>query len=525
MGTWLVYLAAAFGGGAVASVLRLPPLVGFIGAGFALGYAGVPETEELSVISELGVTLLLFTIGLRLDIRTLLRRHVWATTVAHLAGFGTLATLAVAGLAALGLTYTATGSWGEFAIVAFALSFCSTVFVVTHLESRGDQQALYGRVAVGILLIQDLAAVVFLAVVGGSAPSPWAVVLVLLVPLVRFARHLWLRIARGDMEILFGVFMALVPGYWAFQSVGINGELGALVVGVLLGSTRETAALARSLLRPKDFLLVGFFLSIGLGGTPGVAEIGLAALLLLLLPLKGLLYIVLLRWARLRNRTSALAAVSLSNYSEFGMIVIAVGTTHGLVDRHWLVTISLAVALSFVATAVAGHRDATFASWLADRFPNRPEEVLLPEDRHIVIGDANALVLGLGRVGRAAFDRLTEEPGLRVVGIDSNHAVIDRLQERGEVVIEGDATDRELWERIRGDPALELAVFALPNHQANTEAIDLLRRTNFAGAVAVITRDAEEDDAWAELGVDASLSLYEGAGAHLAEEALWHRPS
>ena len=525
METWLLYVAAAFGGGVVAALLRLPPLVGFLAAGFALGFAGVPHAPELDLVADLGVTLLLFTIGLKLDVRTLLRRHVWMTTVAHLVTFGALAALAVSGLVALGLTYSQAASPGTVALAAFALSFCSTVFVVTHLEAKGDEQALYGRVAIGILLIQDLAAVVFLALVGGTIPSVWAFGLVLLYPLVRLARLLWARIARADLEILFGILMALGPGYWAFTAVGLKGELGALVVGVLLARDRHADSLARSLLRLKDLLLVGFFLAIGLGGTPGLTEVGIAVALLALLPVKGLLFVVLLRWARLRNRTSALAAVTLGNYSEFGMIVIAVGAEHGLIDRHWLVAVSLAVALSFLVGAAAERRGAAFASWLADRFPNRPEHVLLPEDRHIDIGDANALVLGLGRVGSAAFDRLVAEPDLRVIGIDSDPDVIEQLSGRGEAVVEGDATDRELWARMRGDPALEVAVFALPNRQANATAIDLVRRSGFTGTVGVITHDDEDAGAWANRGVDASLSLYAGAGAQLAEQALLNRPS
>jgi hypothetical protein len=213
----------------------------------------------------------------------------------------------------------------------------------------------------------------------------------------------------------------------------------------------------------------------------------------------------------------------LSNYSEFGMIVVAVGAGHGLIDRHWLVAVSLAVALSFVIGASAGRRDASFASWLADRFPNRAEQVLLPEDRHIVIGDANVLVLGLGRVGIAAFERLVAEPGLRVVGIESDPEVVEKLRGRGVNVIEGDATDLEFWERIRGRHGLEIAVFALPNHEANAAAIRLLQRTPFAGTIGVVTRDEDEAPDWAGIGVDASLSLYAGAGAQLAEQALRHR--
>ncbi len=524
METWLVYLGAALVGGAVATLLRLPPLVGFLAAGFLLAFAGVPEVPELEGVAELGLTLMLFTIGLKIDIRRLLRPHVWTTALVHLGTWGPLSVLIIAGLATVGAAYAGSGSWGSFAVAAFALSFSSTVFVVKLLEDRGDEHSLYGQVAIGILLIQDLAAVVFLAVVGGAVPSPWAFALVLLVPVVRLARLLWSKIARADLEILFGVVMALGPGYWAFTAVGLKGDLGALVIGVLLATDPHAETLARSLLRLKDFLLVGFFLAIGLGGVPSAAEVLLAVVLLALLPLKGLLFIVLLRWARLRNRTSALAGVALTNYSEFGMIVVAVGAAHGLIDRHWLVAVSLAVAMSFVVGAAAGRRDVSFASWLADRFPNRPEQSLLPEDRHIAIGDANALVLGLGRVGIAAFERLVAVPGLRVVGIESDPDVVAGLRRRGTNVIEGDATDREFWERLRGNHALEIAVFALPNHEGNVAAVRMLQRTPFTGAIGVITRDEDEATNWeTRLGVDASLSLYAGAGAQLAEQALLHR--
>ena len=205
------------------------------------------------------------------------------------------------------------------------------------------------------------------------------------------------------------------------------------------------------------------------------------------------------------------------------MIVIPAGAVHGLIDRQWLVAVSLAVALSFAVGAAAGRRDASFASWLADRFPNRPEQVLLPEDQHLVIGNANALVLGLGRVGKAAFETLVAEPDPRVIGIESDPGVVEVLRRRRANVIEGDATDREFWERIRGNHTLQIAIFALPNREANAAAIRLRRRTPFSGTVGVITRDDGGAAVWVDFSVDASLSLYAGADAQLAEQALLNR--
>ena len=388
MTTVAIYLVVTFGLGGLAMAFRLPPLVGFLAAGFVINALDVEHIPQLEILADLGVTLLLFAIGLKLDVRILLRREVWLTTSVHMLisvvfGGAALWLAAVAGMSML------TGqSVQTIALLAFALSFSSTVFVVKVLEERGESHALYGRVAIGILVMQDIVAVVFLTATSGHLPSPWALALVGLWPLTRVLRKVWTRLGHGEMQSLFGIVMAFVPGYALFSAVGLKGDLGALIIGVLLASHSASSELARSLFHIKELLLVGFFVSIGLTGLPDLPTIGVAVLMVLLLPFKAGWYVVLLSLMRLRHRTSLLAGLSLMNYSEFGLIVVSVGVSAGMLAPAWLVEMSIAVALSFVVSALVNGRGHLMVEKIAARLPAQDEQKLQPEERPVDAGDA-----------------------------------------------------------------------------------------------------------------------------------------
>lgn len=513
-----IYLVITFGLGGLALAVRLPPLVGFLAAGFVINALDVAEVPQLDVLADLGVTLLLFAIGLKLDVRILLRREVWLTTSVHMLisvalGGAALWLAAVAGVAMLVGQSMQTIAW-----LAFALSFSSTVFVVKVLEERGESHALYGRVAIGILVMQDIIAVVFLTATSGHLPSPWALALVGLWPLTRILRKVWSRLGHGEMQSLFGIVMALVPGYALFTAVGLKGDLGALIMGVLLASHPASSELARSLFHIKELLLVGFFVSIGLTGLPDLPTIAVAVLMVLLLPFKAGWYIALLTMMKLRHRTAILAGLSLMNYSEFGLIVVSVGVSVGLLAEAWLVEMSIAVALSFVVSALVNGRGHLMVEKIAARLPAQDEDTLHPEERSGDAGDAEVVVIGMGRVGYAAYQRLTEHYGLRVVGVDYDGPRIGRLDEQGLRVIEGDATDLHFWMQLQRSDSVRMAVLAMPRHGANVTALECLRESGFGGTVAAVAR-YDDEVAWAkEHGVDIAFNVYAGAGLELADQ-------
>ena len=146
-------------------------------------------------------------------------------------------------LAVIGFGFLADESFGALALVGFALSFSSTVFVVKVLDDRSDTTSLYGRIAVGVLVMQDVAAVVFLSLSSGEPPSPWALALVLLLP-GRLARCTGSGTASATASCrrCSACRVAVVLGFGLFELVGIAGDVGALVVGVLLASHPRRAS-------------------------------------------------------------------------------------------------------------------------------------------------------------------------------------------------------------------------------------------------------------------------------------------
>lgn len=509
------YLLAVVVLGFTATLLRLPPLVGFLLAGFILGASPIPNLEYVEVLGDLGVAVLLFTIGLKLDPRALARREVTGTALVAMVVLTSLGSVLIGGLLLLGLQVDTVTPAGVV-VLGFALSFSSTVVVVKLLEDRDDTGSLYGRIAIGVLVVQDIAAVLYLTLASGEVPSPWALALVLLWPASRLFGVVLDRIDHREMRTLFGISMALLPGYLLFDIVGIDGDLGALIMGALLASHPAAKELSGALFTIKELLLVGFFLAIGLGGVPHTGAFVLAAVLLLLLPLRGLVYTVTVRVFRMRRRTSALAGLSMTAYSEFALIVVAVAVDHGYLGQEWTAAISLALALSFVVSAIVNRHPAALVRWISGLVPRRSPDTLHPEERPLDLTGVRIVIFGMGRVGRATYARLCADGESGVLGIDNDAAKVEALEGAGLNVIEADATDQEFWERLDAVHATR-AVLAMPEVGANVRVLEWLNRSSFDGQVLAISRFDDEAAQMRERGVDAVINMYDGVGAALAE--------
>lgn len=513
------YLTAAVIGGIVARAVRLPPLIGFLAAGFALAAADVEYHPAIDTLADLGVTLLLFGIGLHLDVRLLLRREVWLTATVHTAAMVALGTAVLTGLSLLGLGLLVGLGWQTLALIAFALSFSSTVFVIKVLDERSATRSKYGQIAIGILIIQDIFAVVFISASGGHLPSPWALALVLLWPLRTLVALVWDRVGHGEMLVVLAVFLALEPGFLFFEWVGLEGDLGAVVMGMLLASHPRSGEMAKSIFAVKELLLVAFFLSIGLHGLPTWSQVGTGLLLLILLPAQSLGYFVIVSWMGMRRRTAALAALILANDSEFALIVAATAIGAGLLAPQWLTTISVAVAGSFILGALVTSRADEIADWLEARWPDPDPARLDPDERPVPLHDIDALILGMGRVGRACYLRLVES-NRTVLGIEHDEERVDALEAEGINVLWGDATDADLWRRLTAVPTLRKVVLAMPFHHANLDALVVVREKGFTGRIAAIAQWADDRDELLAHGADEVLHLYTGAGAALADAAM-----
>lgn len=520
-----LWLTIAFGCGYLVRQVGLPPLVGFLIAGFVLNALGVVAGETILTLADLGVTLLLFSIGLKLDIRTLLRAEVWAGATLHLLLTVLMTTLAILAASYLGLGLFDGIEPGIALLLAFALSFSSTVFAVKVLEDKGEMTALHGMVAIGILIMQDIFAVLFLTVSAGKVPSLWALsippVLWVLRPLLF---RLLNRCGHGELLVLCGFFLALVVGYGGFELVGLKGDLGALIIGIVLAGNARASELSKSLLGFKDLLLVGFFLSVGLSGTPSMTAVGTALLLVLLIPFKTGLYFLLLTRFRLRSRSSILASFSLANYSEFGLIVGAIAVSSGWLSGEWLVVVAIALAISFVLAAPINNASHKLYERWQSRLKRFETSTRHPDDQPIDPGDVSIVVFGMGRIGKAAYDFFENHYEDAVAGVDYSQDMVDKLQAEGHRVIYGDPTDPDFWGRMKEKGQIHLALLALPIHAANLTAANQIRSRGYTGLLAGIANFDDELEELREAGVDAVYNFYAEAGTGFAEHVAEQHP-
>ncbi len=515
-------ISVAFILGFLVRQVGLPPLVGFLAAGFVLNALGFEGGEALQFFADLGVTLLLFSIGLKLDLKSLARPEVWAGASLHMAITVTVFGMVVFGLGAAGLSLFSGLGVAQAVLVAFALSFSSTVFAVKILEEKGEMGAMHGRASIGILIMQDIFAVLFLTFSVGKLPSAWA----LLVPAALWVLkpvlyRLMDRSEHGELLLLFGLFAALVAGAGGFELVGLKADLGALVLGVLLAGHAKSSELSKTLLGLKDLLLVGFFLTIGLSGAPDLAAIGVAALLLVVLPFKaGLFYLLLTRF-RLRARSSLLGSLSLANYSEFGLIVAAVGVSNGWLSHEWLVIIALALSATFVIAAPLN----TMADAIYIRYRERlcrfETDTRHPDDQPIDPAGTLVGVFGMGRIGTMVYDFMRGKYGETVIGFDFNPRKVKKHNAAGRRVLFGDPTDPDFWQRIQNldRQSRMMAILAMPKHRANMAAVKHLSDIGFHGQVAAVAKFDDQVEALRAAGVHAAFNFYSEAGLGFAEHA------
>ena len=517
----LALLVVAFGFGFAATRMRLPALVGYLGAGFVLHAAGFQTTEAIETVSKLGVLLLLFGVGLKLKLGTLVRPEVWGT-----ASFQVVVTTAfVAGVllavGALGIPMALDLDFRQAALLGFAFSFSSTVFAVKTLEETNESGSLSGRVAVGVLIVQDVFAVALLVLAAGERPTLWALPTVLLIVALRPALG-WLlsRSGHGELLVLLGFALAVGVGAGGFDLVGLKPELGALVVGIAVSSLPRAGEMADRLLDFKDLFLVGFFLSIGLAGTPPLGSYAVVALMLMLLPLKGALFLVVFTRFRLRARTAFHSSLTLSTYSEFGLIVAAASLASGQLDQTWVSAIAVAVAASFVAAAAANRARFRMYGSVSDRLARLERHPLSADDAVFDCGYAQVIIFGMGRVGAGAYDEILARRGVAIVGVDRSEDAVATHKSQGRNVIRGDALDRDFWERQRFQDSVELIVMAMDSHSSNLESVERAKEFLPRARVAAIATYPDQVLELRDAGVEVARDLYEEAGQGLAEDAV-----
>lgn len=501
----IIWIGVAFLFGFGASRLKLPPLVGYLVAGLALAVYGYEAGDMLKEISHLGVVFLLFTVGLHIRLKNIFRFDILGIGLTHL-----IISTAIFTPISLYFGYDLQAA----IIIAITLGFSSTVLTAKNLENRNELGALYGRAAIGILIIQDLVAIGIIAYSGGSAPTAWSFA-VLALPLFRPLLLKLLGVINEDeLWMLFGLGLAL-GGASLFEFFNLSGELGALAMGMLLAADERADQIAKKMWGVKEAFLVGFFLEVGLTGFPDTSGYYFILVALVILPIKTVLFFILFMLFKFRARTGFLSSISLTAYSEFTLIVGVVAGANGLIPEETIVVLGLLTAISYAVNAPITANEEKIWKWVERFLIKLERDVRHPEHQTVSLGSAEFLIVGMGNAGRAAYDKLKEQEK-PVVGMDIDPDRIERNLEAGRRVVYGDIQDTDLWTNIDMNK-IRSVMIAMGNQKTKENATKTLRAAGFNGLIYVLTMREEEAEVMQKAGASAISIPIKEAGERLAE--------
>jgi Kef-type K+ transport system membrane component KefB len=539
--TAILALAAAIG--LVALVLRQPLIVAFLVVGIVSGpgVLGIVQAHDyVALLSEIGVAVLLFVVGLKLDlglVRTLggvaLATGLGQVLFTSLFGFFICLALGMETIASL--------------YIAVALTFSSTIIIVKLLSDKREVDSLHGRIALGFLIVQDLAVVFAMIALsalgvgsqldGGSAWLALAqavgggtLLLVLLALFIRYVADRLLRAVAKVSELMVTFAIAWAVGLAALTDfMGFGKELGGLLAGVSFASTGYREAVASRLGTLRDFLLLFFFVALGLQLDLSLlgAQVP-AALLLSLFVLIGnpLIVMVIMGGMGYRKRTGFLAGLTVAQISEFSLIFMAMGLTLGHVDAEGMglvtlvgmITITLSTYMILYSQQLYGWCEPLLGVF-ERKIPHREEAA---DAGDYTRTRCDVIMVGIGRYGEALANGL-EHHGLTVLGVDADPEAVQAWAKRGRPVIYGDASDPGLIAELPLEYA-RWVLIAIPPHPVGLAHADprhaLLHSLRSRGGVfkiGVIARDEQEAGDLAALGADMVLQPLSDAAVRAIE--------
>ncbi|MDO9453238.1 MAG: monovalent cation:proton antiporter-2 (CPA2) family protein [Stagnimonas sp.] len=459
---------------------RMGAVLGYLAAGLVIGPSGLglaDDAEAVLHVSEFGVILLLFVIGLELQPARLwrLRREVFGFGGAQMLLTTALFTVAahVAGL-----------PWNTALVIAFALSMSSTALVLQLLGERHELTAHHGRAAFAVLLFQDIAVIPFLALVpllapqAGGTPADWRMAVAAIAAIaavVVIGRYLLRPVLRvlattEVPEVFTAAALLLVIGVsLLMQSVGLTASLGAFLAGVLLADSEYRHELQADLEPFKGLLLGLFFIAVGMGAKLGlvlqqpvlIISVTLAILLLKTVALYGIA-----RVSGQQHSSALKLGVALSQGGEFAFVLFGVIGTAGLVDVATREVLIVAVTLSMIATAPI--------YLLLSHWISRHDDATPPPFDEINAAETPVVIAGFGPFGQI-IGRILRLKKIPFTVLDKNAAHVDFVRTFGNAVFYSDATRTEVLRAAHVAHA-KLFIVAIAEEAENIRVTEAVRK-------------------------------------------------
>lgn len=521
--TTLIFLGAAVVVVPLMQLLRTGPVLGYLVAGgligpHAIGVIGDPDAA--GELAELGVVFLLFAIGLELSLERLwaLRRYIL--------GLGTIQVVLTGALIAV-LSVAAGVSVAASVVIGGGLALSSTAFVARLLQDTGEQSTRFGRIAIAILLLQDLAAVPLLTLVpllaaaqggvlsaSGLALAKAAVAVAGVVLAGRFIlRPVFRAVAAGRNPELFSAMTLLVVlgTAWALSEVGLSMALGAFLAGLLLSET-EYRHQVEADIRPFRGLFLGlFFMAVGMsldiGGLADHLPQTLAIAVALLVG-KATLIALLCRAFRLETGLSIRLGLMLAQGGEFAFILFGLAISLNIIPSDMGQNLIAAVILSMLATPVL----AWLGAWIDHRLARSNADMLSMLARETADLSDHVVVAGFGRIGQTVA-KVLDARAVPYVAIDVDIGRVRECVRRGlRSVFFGDASNPGVL-AAAGVGRARVVIIALDHVTAAARAVNLLRRYYPELHIVVRSRDRAHSLQLEEAG--ASKVVLESAEASL----------
>ena len=518
-------LAFAYAGGLAARFVGLPNIIGYLIAGIIVGphTPGFVADQNLSKeLAEIGVALLMFTIGLHFSLRDLIA--VW-----HIAVPGALMQIGASTALGLGLGLLMGWPFAASLVLGLALAISSTAVATKALEDRQQLTSEAGRVVLGWLVVQDIVvimALVLLPFVSRNIPDLGALILIVsetMLMIAIFAVLLlgvgrWLlpailgwtaRFGSQELFVLGVIVIALGIAYGTAVFLGLSLALGAFFAGLALGGSDLSHQSAAASLPIQNIFTILFFVSVGMLFNPALflkAPVEIAALVIAIVVGCGLIFLMLMLALGVRPKTAGAVSGTLAQIGEFSFILSSLAVSLAIMtgDQRGILLAAALVTILIHSLTIRAYRrlGARLDGHLEDRFAAGRSKSLTDDAELEQLAD-HVIIVGYGRVG-SVVARALRDVGQPYSVIEGEWRTSKAARADGGIVIFGDATRAEVFHAAQPERA-RLVVVAMPDAFQSRRVIELAREANPGIGIVARAHSDEEFDYLTELGVDMTV--------------------
>ncbi len=517
-------------------LFKQPTILAFILSGIIIGPIGQLQIQNLHVLhamGEFGIALLLFILGLEFRLHELKFVGIKALAIGVLQIVLTI-------IAGVGIGLLCGFSIIASLYIGIVLAFSSTIIIMSLLSDKRDLNSLYGKITLGILLVQDITAIIILIVlsgfstdVGNYSTVAGAVVLSLFKGLLLFSfiflvsktiLPFVLRFVSKSLDTLFLFSLAWVFSISALVSSSLIGfpiAIGGLLAGLALANATESLQIAASVRALRDFFITMFFVTLGIEmsfQSLGVVIVPSIIISLFVVVGKPLIVMSLMGIMGFKKRTSFLTSLSMAQISEFSLLIVFLGYSLGHIPTEIVSLVTLVTIFSFIASTygiVYSNALYGFCKGALSIFERRSaSDGLFLSENGLKETKGHIVLIGAHRMGESILDALREQ-GENLLVVDFNPDIIQKLQKSGAMHVFGDIADHDIQDKVSLLFA-KLIISTVPDREDNLLLLSCIKKAKDKPKIIVLGQSIEDAKILYKAGADYVVLPHLMGGMHLA---------